>query len=412
MLKVAGVQFSIIVRCLGVLLVVCLLLMYNPASVYSQDNIDTTANTKDEIDAIIAKIDKATAEVNTDLHDTTNLKGTLVEQQQYVQSEIDKTESIIVDSKLLINKIQAQIDTKQKEYDELLGQMKSIVFEVEKESKVPIFLRLISSENLADALSKTYSYTLLQSKAETLRQELETTKAQLQTSKDKQVARQAELENTSFLLKSKKSGLDDLINTYRSKEQEYANLVRNLAEQKKAQEAQIYAIQNEEKPNTSKAATGGCWFEEGTPLNIEKGYLGKPANGAVSRVFDRCRHDAADIANSMGTELWAVADGVVYKKGYDGGGYGNYIYIKHTLPSGQRVYALYGHMRSQSRLGVGDLVGKGGVVGYMGSTGFSTGPHVHFALFSESFEQTGNNGCRNGGKTHSFCYDPTKYINF
>jgi murein DD-endopeptidase MepM/ murein hydrolase activator NlpD len=406
MLKFAGFKGWTIVRWFSVFLIIGLLLSYNPASVYGQDN--TTPAPVSDIDAQIAKIDQEVAGVNVDLDDADNLKGTLQEQQQAVQDQINQTEGIITESKQLVNQIQDQIDANQKQYDDLVSQMKSVLFEIEKESKTPLFLRILSSENLADALSKTYSYTLLQNKAETLIQDIQTTQSKLQDSQDKEKTTQAQLDNIDFLLKSKKSGLDDLINTYINKESDYENMVKTLSAQRQANEAEVAAVEG-----GSVSTTSGCFFQETTPLDIPKDYLGKPADGAISRVFDGCRHDAADIANSIGTHLYAVADGVVFKKGYEAGGYGNYIFIKHTLPSGQRVYALYGHMNSQSPLNVGDLVTKGTLVGYMGSTGFSTGPHVHFALFSESFEQNGNNiGCRNGGKTHSYCYDPTQYITF
>jgi murein DD-endopeptidase MepM/ murein hydrolase activator NlpD len=396
-----------------VLALVFVLLSYNP-QLNAQNNTDYNA-AKAEIDQAIAKIDQDTARINTDLESTSGLKSTLQEQQKTIQAEINDTENILVESRLLISKIQAQIAQKQKDYDELVVQMKSLLFDIEKESRVPLFLRVLSSDNLVEALGKSYSYTVLQSKADILRLNLESTKKDLEESKSKQETRKAQLEQTSFLLKSKKSGLDDLLNKYRNKESEYTALVQNLNEQRKTQEAQASALDREaaNASNTGEKVAAGvsCYFEDPTPLDISKDYLGSPAQGAISRVFDGCRHDAADIANSIGTPLSAIADGIVYKKGYASGGYGNYIFIKHTLPSGQRIYALYGHMNAQSFLSTGDFVSKGATIGYMGSTGYSTGPHVHFAIFSQSFEQNnGNEGCKNGGKSRTLCYDPSKYI--
>ncbi|MEM1312626.1 MAG: peptidoglycan DD-metalloendopeptidase family protein [Patescibacteria group bacterium] len=389
-------------------------LVFNAPSIHAQFNTDYDT-TKSEIDASISRIDQSIAKINVDLENSSTLKNTLEEQKIAIEAEIQDTEDIIVDSKLLINQIQSQIDINQEEYDELVVQMKTIFFDLEREARVPLFLRVLSSENLVDALSKSYSYTNLQSKANSLRVELETTKKELENNKSKQEERQEQLEQASFLLKSKKSGLDDLLNTYRNREDEYKALVASLREQRRVQEAQANTfgdgISNPAASGERVAAGASCYFEDPTPLDIPKDYLGSPATGAISRVFAGCTHDAADIANSIGTPLRAIANGTIHKKGFAAGGYGNYVFVKHTLPSGQRIYALYGHMNSQSFLNTGDVVSKGATIGYMGNTGYSTGPHVHFAIFSQTFEQNGGNeGCRNGGRTRTLCYDPSKYI--
>jgi murein DD-endopeptidase MepM/ murein hydrolase activator NlpD len=93
------------------------------------------------------------------------------------------------------------------------------------------------------------------------------------------------------------------------------------------------------------------------------------------------------------------------QKGFHAGGFGNYIVIRHVLPSGQRVYSLYAHMlQSSSASGV---VSQGQTIGYMGSTGSSTGPHTHFMLISDSIETTGSVGCDYG---NSKCFDPSTFL--
>ncbi len=87
--------------------------------------------------------------------------------------------------------------------------------------------------------------------------------------------------------------------------------------------------------------------------------------------YTRC-HAGADISAGSGTPIVAVADGVVISAS-GGGGYGNYTVISH----GGNVTSSYAH---QSRMAVsaGQSVKRGQVIGYVGSTGLSTGPHLHF----------------------------------
>ncbi len=91
-------------------------------------------------------------------------------------------------------------------------------------------------------------------------------------------------------------------------------------------------------------------------------------------------HGGVDLAYPMGTPVMAIADGVVIEAG-DGGTYGNYVKIKHDL-DGDGVtdyYSLYAHL-SVINTRVGLMVGGGQKIGEVGSTGRSTGPHLHFEI--------------------------------
>lgn len=106
-------------------------------------------------------------------------------------------------------------------------------------------------------------------------------------------------------------------------------------------------------------------------------------------------HKGIDIAGSgiKGTPVRATADGVVYSsnggcthnynKNYScgcGGGYGNFVAIDHgTSSDGNHYKSLYGHMGSIA-VSNGTSVKKGQIIGYVGTTGWSTGPHIHFEM--------------------------------
>ncbi|BBB91859.1 M23 family metallopeptidase [Methylomusa anaerophila] len=85
-------------------------------------------------------------------------------------------------------------------------------------------------------------------------------------------------------------------------------------------------------------------------------------------------HPGIDIANSMGTPVVATADGKVVESGYSEG-YGNIVQIDH----GNGIATIYGH-NSSIIVSVGQSVRKGQIISYVGSTGKSTGPHVHYEV--------------------------------
>ena len=86
-------------------------------------------------------------------------------------------------------------------------------------------------------------------------------------------------------------------------------------------------------------------------------------------------HPGIDIANDMGTPILATADGIVEYAGWNSGGYGNMVDINH----GNGIMTRYGH-GSQVVVAAGQHVVRGQVIMLMGSTGFSTGPHVHYEV--------------------------------
>jgi murein DD-endopeptidase MepM/ murein hydrolase activator NlpD len=86
-------------------------------------------------------------------------------------------------------------------------------------------------------------------------------------------------------------------------------------------------------------------------------------------------HAGLDFAAAVGTPIYATADGVVKEADYNAGGYGNNVVINH----GFGYETLYGHMY-RIKTKVGRKVKRGEVIGYVGSTGKSTGPHCHYEV--------------------------------
>jgi LysM repeat protein len=127
-----------------------------------------------------------------------------------------------------------------------------------------------------------------------------------------------------------------------------------------------------EAPKTSTSKTKNT----ASKTNSLSSYFKRPVNGGV-RSQGVHGHNGIDIAAAGGTPILAAAGGtVIISKGSGwNGGYGNYIVIKH--PNGTQT--LYGHM-STTLVSAGAQVNKGQQIGKMGSTGRSTGNHLHFEV--------------------------------
>ena len=113
---------------------------------------------------------------------------------------------------------------------------------------------------------------------------------------------------------------------------------------------------------TTPTATGYIWPTKGV---LTSGY--GPRWGKM--------HKGIDIANGTGTPVFAVADGVVEKAGWNNGGYGRLVDIRHV----DGTLTRYGH-NNRVLVQPGQQVQQGQVISEMGSTGFSTGPHLHFEV--------------------------------
>lgn len=86
-------------------------------------------------------------------------------------------------------------------------------------------------------------------------------------------------------------------------------------------------------------------------------------------------HTGLDFAAAIGTPIYATADGTIEDASFDDGGYGNHVIINH----GYGYETLYGHM-VKVKVHRGEKVKRGQVIGWVGSTGKSTGPHCHYEV--------------------------------
>lgn len=112
------------------------------------------------------------------------------------------------------------------------------------------------------------------------------------------------------------------------------------------------------------------------PGVVGEGNFMWPTSGGISQRYS-WYHQAVDISNHSNPSIVAAQKGTVTTAGWNGGGYGNYVVIDH----GNGYKTLYAHMLNNSVIvRAGQVVGQGQRLGTMGSTGRSTGTHLHFEI--------------------------------
>ena len=118
-----------------------------------------------------------------------------------------------------------------------------------------------------------------------------------------------------------------------------------------------------------------CPLKSYTRISSEYGWRKNPVSG-VNKL-----HAGIDFAAPAGTPIYAAASGYVQVAGWSSGGYGNYVVIYHgKMTDGNAYSTLYGHMRSVAT-SAGKYVNQGDLIGYVGSTGNSTGNHLHLEVW-------------------------------
>ena len=206
------------------------------------------------------------------------------------------------------------------------------------------------------------------------------------------------LESQRSELQSKKADLDAQNSQMRAKQNELNSSVAaaqmSAAEAQQAQKDAQAAIESDEmnyeavKKQIQKMIAAAaafkptlsftrfiCPLKSYSRISSEYGWRKNPVTG-VNKL-----HAGTDFAAPGGTPIYAAASGYVQVAGWSSGGYGNYVIIYHgKMSDGNQYSTLYGHMRSVAT-SAGKYVQQGEIIGYVGSTGNSTGNHLHLEVW-------------------------------
>lgn len=255
---------------------------------------------------------------------------------------------------------------------------------------------LFSSKGVADFFSRLNVYTSILEYDKSLVTNIKSQKEYIDYVKKDIEVQKLQLDQLKYDVEKSTEALNDTITVKQNKMKELQNSKEDLAklneslEEKKKQAQnkindEIARIEEEAKKNqgtganTSFSGTGFIWPVSG--YNTITTRFGEIYNLVVST---GSAHTGCDIAGAgiLGKPILAIESGTVTTATYSNYGYGNYIILNHGTneSNGNRYISLYGHCTSLN-VSVGQRVSKGQVIGYVGSTGNSTGPHLHLEVY-------------------------------
>lgn len=367
-----------------------------------------------------AKLDKQIKSAEKDIEDKEKEQDLIKKKIETVNEKIEVLNSYMTRLELDMSSNQRLIDGKQKEIEDGIERLKKRIRAMYLAGEDSYTSILLESGSFYDVLMRLELIKRVAEHDNSLINELISAKEDYEKARDDFNSQKSEYDKQYEYLEEQKKQLDELYNSSKQQKEAYekqkAELEKRNQEyikERQAFEADLSGILSGNYGNSSgETARAAAELSANEALrNLRNGISERILNGEIIPE-DECRyefgwpvpgkyyissgvgerwgsyHTGMDIAGSRGTNIHAVESGTVIRTnsscphnyGKDGscgcgGGYGNYIIIDH----GEGFISLYGHLTSLN-VKDGDKVKKGDMIGTMGSTGYSTGDHLHLEI--------------------------------
>ena len=305
----------------------------------------------------------------------------LEDQLKNYQIDYDKVNQEYLQLQERVSIAEKDLDKFEKEYNKEEEQLKEKLVQIYKNGSSSYLDVLLNSTDVIDFISNYYMIQKLteydssilanikkkKEKVEKDRNELKEAKVTLKLKKAEAEKQTVILTNTKTILENTKASLTEselsissAIDSYKRQQEELTNLIN-------------YAISGS---TYELSYSGGIMIWP----TYTSSYITSPFGSRLHPIQGVTKnHDGIDIGGHTGDPIYAAADGVVIYSGWMGG-YGNATMVDHGMNGeGTKIVTLYGH-GSKLLKQVGDVVMQGDTIMEVGSTGNSTGPHVHFEV--------------------------------
>ncbi len=336
--------------------------------------------------------------LKNDIKNQEKLKTAIESKMAVVQKEINACNKQInlINQQIAKNKLEIENKNKKMEEDKLAFKKRiRAIYMSNTGSNVQI---LLGSESFSDYLQLSQFTASVSARDKKM---IEDIVADVKLLEEKQAENAKLLEQQSEVkatiaakqaeLKSQANEIQGVINSINSNKSSLESENKQLEREIAAMESELnsilyggsgYTFSNDGNfiwPTTFRRISsyyGPRWGKNHNGLDISDGTYGKPvyamADGQVYKCVKSCTHNYRKVSSS----------GSVYSCGC-GGGYGNYVAIDHGTYKGVSYKAYYAHMGSVI-VSNGATVKKGQILGYIGCTGRSTGPHLHFGVMQNN----------------------------
>lgn len=354
---------------------------------------------QDQLDAIDAKIKAYKQIINLKQRQGSVLTDqiqSLEAQANKLQTEIDANQQKLNELENGIQSLSARITEKEVAINgqkRILSELLRIFYsDFATANIVPV---IFSSDETAAYFKQADATTEVGDKVrelldsmKTLRESLLTERTDLSAKEQAAAALHQQLNEQNQYLESTKTSKASLLAKTQAEANKYDNLVDDLQKQRDDIELEIQNLESDKLgsinlKNMPSFKHGLLDYPLKSTKTVSQGY-GKTGFSKKSSFYGSSHfHNGFDYAAATGTPIYAALSGKVVGIGNEGKyAYGKWIAIDHN----NGIITLYGHMSSQL-VHMGDKVDTGDKIGLVGATGYATGPHVHFSVFSaESFE--------------------------
>ena len=359
----------------------------------NKNKIDDLKDKQNDINAEKSKSQSKLDEIQKEVADKNQKLLTSQKKVDEYKGNIDSLKDNIDKLQGQINDIQSNIDKKKKEEQEKEEILSGRIRSAYKSNLSNQFLYImLESKNVGDFISNVSSIKYVVDTDNKLIDDIKKVQGELK-------GEESQLNELNSLEEEKQAEINSLsekertvLNEINSYEEDNANLkdyINNLINEKKSvklnsnnSKSSTSNTNNTNNASTQESSSSSNSESSETKANSSSGFM-RPAPGGVTDPFGprvhpvtgkRSVHTGADLGASYGTPILASKSGTVVEAGWNTA-YGNMVIIDH----GDGTSTLYGH---SSRLAVqaGQHVSQGQVIAYVGSTGYSTGPHLHFGI--------------------------------
>ena len=340
---------------------------------------------KEEKKALEKKLDN----IQDFTDDVSKYVSTLDMQMTNLLDNIDANKEDIEDIKQEIQSVNEEYDNALSRQQEQYDGMKAHIKYMYENSDSNYLVYLMKSRTLAEFLSREEYVEKVTNYDKVLLNKYQQVLDEVTIARQKAEEKQREVTATKNSLKYEKEKLEQLsdektrqINIYQGLVADNRQNVASYAAQIADQEKEVEAILQEGRDKISQSEKSGDSVQI-MPTNGEYAWP-LPVSGRITSTFGYRKaptagassyHKGVDIAVNTGTNVLACKEGKVVTAAYSSSA-GNYVAIYH----GGGIYSYYMHC-SQLKTSVGKHVEKGQVIARSGSTGISTGPHLHFAMY-------------------------------
>ncbi len=359
--------------------------------ILSENTNETSNNTvnslslneqKEQVEEELAKAEEQLTYVQEELSEAVVQLQEMDDKINEYQATLDQVNSQYEELQQKVAESEAQLQEAQEKYEKKLNLLKSRLVAIYKNGETKYLDVLMNSKSIIDFVSKYYAIQRIAEIDSQTIDELEQTKQELEKINN-------ELEEDKAQMKIAKVEAEKQTVVLTNTRTVYENQKNSLSESEKQLNAQIetYKKQQEELENLIQYTINGSTYElkysGGVMIwpTLESSYITSPYGSRLHPIQGVIKnHDGIDIGGSTGDPVYAAADGIIIYSAFNTGGYGNMVMIDHGLNSeGVKIVTLYAHGDKLLK-SVGETVKQGDVIMEMGSTGNSTGPHVHFEV--------------------------------